>query len=92
MAVDDAARRHRGAGVAHRRPRNNAEVEGVQRSACARAGEPRDDDARLPGASSREGLQQAVAGVNAMADGGPLFLFLLGDATNGLSSTLPCCS
>lgn len=71
MPVDAAERRQRGgAGAADagaRRPRN-AEVEGVQRSAaCARAAEPRDDAAR--GANTREGLQQAVAGVNAMADG-----------------------
>jgi len=63
MPVDAAERRQRGGAGAARRPRN-AEVEGVQRSAAACA---RDDAAR--GASAREGLQQAVAGVNAMADG-----------------------
>jgi hypothetical protein len=69
MPVDAAERRRRGAGAADagaRRPRNT-EVEGVQRSAaCAQAAGPR-GDAR--GASAREALQQAVAGVNAMAGG-----------------------
>jgi len=69
MPVDAAARRHRGAAAAAagaRTPRN-AEVETAPRSAaCARGDEPR-DGAR--GAASSEGLQQAVAGVNAMADG-----------------------
>jgi hypothetical protein len=65
MVVEAAARR-RGAGAADSGARSpwNAEVEGVQRIACARTG---DDDAR--GASSAEGLQQAVEGVNAIARG-----------------------
>lgn len=65
MAVDVAGRRHRGAVTGGARRPRNVEVEGVQRSGCARARDDDDDDAR--GARRREGLQQAVAGVNAMA-------------------------
>ena len=70
MPVDAAARRHRGAGAAVADGRTstplNAEVEGAQRSACARADEPR---CGARGATGSEGLPQAVAGENAMADG-----------------------
>lgn len=71
MPVEKAARR-RGAGAADSGARIpwNAEVNGAQRSACARAGEPRDD---ATGASSAEGLQQAVEGANAIVADGEFF-------------------
>jgi hypothetical protein len=90
MVVEAAARRS-GAGAADSGALSpwNAEVEGVQRSACARAG---DDDAR--GASSGEGLQQAVEGVNnAIARGrgilqGRPLLLLRSNAGYGLALPL----